>query len=152
MSALELKSILLVEDSANDIELTLLALERAGLRNPVHVVRDGADALDYLRHQNKWAERKPAEPGVILLDKILPRLDGHEVLAAIKTDPALKHIPVVMLTSSREEIDLLKSYDLGVNAYVVKPVQFEDFMEAIRDLGSFWMVLNEGRPGRKTGR
>lgn len=152
MSALELKSILLVEDNANDIELTLLALERAGLQNPVQVLRDGAEALEFLRRQNEWAECKAAEPAVILLDKKLPKLDGHEVLAAVKADPALKHIPVVMLTSSREEVDLLKSYDLGVNAYVVKPVEFEDFMDAVRDLGSFWMVLNEGRPRNESGR
>jgi CheY-like chemotaxis protein len=151
MSTHELRSILLVEDNANDIELTLLALERAGLENPVHVVRDGAEALDFLRHQNEWAQDGLAEPAVILLDKKLPKVDGHEVLAAVKADKLLKHIPVVMLTSSREETDLLKSYDLGVNAYVVKPVQFEDFMEAIKDLGSFWMVLNEARPGSKHG-
>ncbi|GAB5097827.1 response regulator [Caballeronia sp. HLA56] len=139
-------TILLVEDSENDIELTLLALERAGVENPVHVVRDGVQAIDYLRRQNEWAGRPDIHPAVILLDKKLPRLDGHEVLAAVKADDRLRHIPIVMLTSSREETDLLKSYDLGVNAYVVKPVEFQDFMDAIRDIGTFWIVLNESKP------
>ncbi|GJH30383.1 response regulator [Caballeronia novacaledonica] len=142
MSDSKLRSILLVEDNANDVELTMIALERAGLPNPVHVVPDGEEAIAFLRHQNQWARSKPAQPAVILLDKKLPKVDGHEVLATIKSDLALKHIPVVMLTSSREETDLLKSYELGVNAYVVKPVEFEDFMEAIRDIGAFWVVLN----------
>jgi CheY-like chemotaxis protein len=140
------RTILLVEDNENDIELTLLALERAGVENPVHVVRDGVQAIDYLQRRSDWVDRPDVHPAVILLDKKLPKVDGHEVLAAVKSDNRLKHIPIVMLTSSREETDLLKSYDLGVNAYVVKPVEFHDFMDAIRDIGTFWIVLNEGRP------
>jgi CheY-like chemotaxis protein len=146
----DMKTILLVEDNANDIELTVLALQKAGVENPVQVVRDGVQAIDYLRCQGEWASRPDVHPAVILLDKKLPKLDGHEVLATVKADDRLRHIPIVMLTSSREETDLLKSYDLGVNAYVVKPVEFQDFMDAIRDIGAFWIVLNEGKP-RKLG-
>jgi CheY-like chemotaxis protein len=141
-----LRAILLVEDSENDIELTTLALQRAGVRNPVHVVRDGVEALDYLRCENSWSGRTGDHPAVILLDKKLPRLDGHDVLAAIKQDESLHPVPVVMLTSSRLETDLLKSYDLGVNAYVVKPVEFDDFMDAIKDVGAFWLMLNRTPP------
>jgi CheY-like chemotaxis protein len=136
------RAILLVEDSDNDIELTLLALQRAGVQNPVHVVRDGVEALEYLRCENEWSDRAHGHPAVILLDKKLPRLDGHDVLAEIKKDETLQAVPVVMLTSSRLETDLLRSYDLGVNAYVVKPVEFEDFMDAIKDVGAFWLMLN----------
>ncbi|MDR5856222.1 response regulator [Caballeronia sp. LZ062] len=142
----QLRPILLVEDNDNDIELTLVALEKAKVANPVDVVRDGVEALEYLRREGQWNSRKDEHPVVILLDKKLPRLDGHDVLKRIKSDDELRHIPVVMLTSSREETDLTRSYDLGVNAYVVKPVKFNDFMDAIRDVGGFWAVLNEGRP------
>ncbi|WP_321801437.1 response regulator [Caballeronia sp. J97] len=142
----ELRPILLVEDNDNDIELTLIALEKAKVANPVDVVRDGVEALEYLRLEGQWSSRKDEHPVVVLLDKKLPRLDGHDVLKSIKSDDELRHIPIVMLTSSREETDLAKSYDLGVNAYVVKPVKFNDFMDAIRDVGGFWAVLNEGRP------
>jgi CheY-like chemotaxis protein len=141
-----LRPILLVEDSENDIELTRVALERGKVANPVDVVRDGVEALEYLRREGEWSSRRDEHPVVVLLDKKLPRLDGHEVLMNIKGDDELRHIPIVMLTSSREETDLAKSYDLGVNAYVVKPVEFDDFMAAIRDVGAFWAVLNEGRP------
>jgi CheY-like chemotaxis protein len=141
-----LRPILLVEDNPNDIELTMIALERARLANPVISVRDGAEALDYLRREGQWADRADENPAVMLLDKKLPKIDGHEVLKAVRADASLRRIPVVMLTSSREEKDLLRSYDLGVNAYVVKPVSFDDFMDAINDLGIFWAVLNEPPP------
>ncbi len=141
-----LRPILLVEDNPDDIELTLIALEKTRLANPVVSVRDGEEALDFLRRQGKWAERVDQNPAVILLDKKLPKIDGHEVLKSVRADENLRHIPVVMLTSSREEKDLLRSYDLGVNAYVVKPVAFDDFMAAISDLGMFWAVLNEPPP------
>jgi CheY-like chemotaxis protein len=141
-----LRPILLVEDNPNDIELTMIALERARLANPVISVRDGAEALDYLRRQGQWANRADENPAVMLLDKKLPKIDGHEVLKEVRADENLRRIPVVMLTSSREEKDLLRSYDLGVNAYVVKPVSFDDFMDAISDLGIFWAVLNEPPP------
>lgn len=141
-----LRPILLVEDNPDDIELTLIALEKTRLANPVVSVRDGEEALDFLRRQGKWAERVDQNPAVILLDKKLPKIDGHEVLKSVRADESLRHIPVVMLTSSREEKDLLRSYDLGVNAYVVKPVAFDDFMAAISDLGMFWAVLNEPPP------
>jgi CheY-like chemotaxis protein len=141
-----LRPILLVEDNPNDIELTLIALEKSRLANPVVSVRDGAEALDYLRREGEWANRADENPAVILLDKKLPKIDGHEVLKSVRSDERLKRIPVVMLTSSREEKDLLRSYDLGVNAYVVKPVEFDDFMAAISDLGMFWAVLNEPPP------
>ncbi|KQR77056.1 two-component system response regulator [Burkholderia sp. Leaf177] len=142
----ELRPILLVEDNDNDIELTMVALEKANVSNPIDVVRDGVEALEYLRCEGEWAARCDIYPAVILLDKKLPRLDGHEVLQKIRQDGMLRHIPIVMLTSSREELDLTKSYELGVNAYVVKPVKFNDFMDAVRDLGVFWGVLNEGPP------
>ncbi|AJK50554.1 MULTISPECIES: response regulator [Burkholderia] len=141
-----LRPILLVEDNPDDIELTMIALEKTRLANPVVSVRDGEEALQFLRRDGKWAERPDESPAVILLDKKLPKLDGHEVLKIVRGDEHLRHIPVVMLTSSREEKDLLRSYDLGVNAYVVKPVAFDDFMAAINDLGMFWAVLNEPPP------
>lgn len=141
-----LRPILLVEDNVNDIELTLIALEKSRLANPVVSIRDGAEALEFLRREGQYADRADENPAVILLDKKLPKVDGHEVLKAVRADDKLKRIPVVMLTSSREEKDLLRSYDLGVNAYVVKPVEFDDFMAAIGDLGMFWAVLNEPPP------
>jgi CheY-like chemotaxis protein len=142
----ELKPILLVEDSPNDVELTLAALERAQLANEVVVARDGAEALDYLFARGAYADRRAGYPAVVLLDIKLPKVDGLEVLAAIKGDPATRHVPVVMLTSSREETDLVRSYELGVNAFVVKPVGFREFFEAIQDLGMFWAILNEPPP------
>jgi CheY-like chemotaxis protein len=141
-----LRPILLVEDNPNDVELTLIALEKTRLANPVVSLRDGEEALQYLRREGQWADRADENPAVILLDKKLPKVDGHEVLREVRGDEKLKRIPVVMLTSSREETDLLRSYDLGVNAYVVKPVAFDDFMAAINDLGMFWAVLNEPPP------
>ncbi|ACD15698.1 response regulator receiver protein [Paraburkholderia phytofirmans PsJN] len=141
-----LRPFLLVEDNPNDVELTLIALEKTRLANPVVSLRDGEEALQYLRREGQWANRSEDNPAVILLDKKLPKIDGHEVLKALRADDKLKRIPVVMLTSSREESDLLRSYDLGVNAYVVKPVAFDDFMAAINDLGVFWGVLNEPPP------
>lgn len=146
----ELKPILLVEDSPNDIELTLAALEQCQLANTVVVTRDGAEALDYLHARGAHVGRKTGDPAVVLLDLKLPKVDGLEVLQEIKGDPQLRHTPVVMLTSSREERDLVQSYSLGVNAFVVKPVGFEQFFEAIRDLGMFWAVLNEPPPGGQT--
>ncbi|MDR5822523.1 response regulator [Caballeronia sp. LZ043] len=143
MKGNKLKAVLLVEDNENDIELTLHSLTEAGLENPVSVVRDGVEALEYLRCQNQWSSRQDEHPAVILLDKKLPRLDGHEVLEAVRADEHLRRIPIVMLTSSREESDLLRSYDLGVDAYVVKPVGLRDFMDAIRDIGVFWLHVNE---------
>jgi CheY-like chemotaxis protein len=140
-----LRPILLVEDNPDDIELTLIALQKTRLANPVVSVRDGAEALDFLRREGAYASRAEENPAVILLDKKLPKVDGHEVLREVRADE-LRRMPVVMLTSSREERDLLKSYDLGVNAYVVKPVEFDDFMAAINDLGVFWAVLNEPPP------
>lgn len=147
----ELKKILLVEDSANDVELTLAALDEVHLANEVVVVRDGQQALDFLRRQGAWAERSGGLPAVVLLDLKLPKVDGLEVLAQVKGDAELKTIPVVMLTSSREERDLARSYGLGVNAYVVKPVAFPDFVSALKDLGLFWAVVNQPPPGSQPG-
>lgn len=145
----DLKPILLVEDNPKDLELTLAALEQCQLANAVVVARDGAEALDYLYGKGPTAGTGGGEPAVVLLDLKLPKVDGLEVLERIKSDPHLRHTPVVMLTSSREERDLVRSYSLGVNAFVVKPVGFEQFFEAIRDLGMFWAVLNEPPPGQK---
>jgi CheY-like chemotaxis protein len=142
-----LKPILLVEDNPNDLELTLIALERSQLANDVIVIRDGAEALDYLEARGAYKDRTPGNPAVILLDLKLPKVDGLEVLKHVRSSPTLKSLPVVMLTSSREEQDLLRSYELGVNAYVVKPVDFQEFVRAIADLGIFWAVLNEPPPG-----
>lgn len=142
-----LKPILLVEDNPKDLELTLIALERSQLANEVIVVRDGAEAMDYLNCQGNYAKRPSGNPAVILLDLKLPKVDGLEVLRYIRQAATLKSIPVVMLTSSKEEQDLLRSYELGVNAYVVKPVEFQEFVSAIADLGVFWAVLNEPPPG-----
>lgn len=142
-----LKPILLVEDNPNDLELTLIALEKSQLANEVVVVRDGAEALDYLGSQGAWAGRQEGNPAVLLLDLKLPKVDGLEVLRHIRSTAGLKSMPVVMLTSSKEEQDLLRSYELGVNAYVVKPVDFQEFVKAIADLGIFWAVLNEPPPG-----
>ncbi|AKF03652.1 response regulator [Sandaracinus amylolyticus] len=140
------KKILLVEDSENDVELTLTALEQSRIANGVDVVRDGAQALDYLHRRGPHASRREGDPIVVLLDLKLPKLDGLEVLAHMRNDPQLRVIPVVMLTSSREERDIVRSYGLGVNAYVVKPVDFHEFSDAIRELGLFWAVLNQPPP------
>ena len=145
----ELKPILLVEDNPNDIELTLAALEKSQLANEIIICRDGAEALDFLHRRGSFKARAVRDPAVVLLDLKLPKVDGLEVLAAVKGDPELRAIPVVMLTSSREEVDLVRSYQLGVNAFVVKPVGFAEFFEAIQDLGVFWAVLNEPPPSRR---
>ncbi|WGT63430.1 response regulator [Variovorax paradoxus] len=142
-----LKPILLVEDDKRDLELTLIALERSQLANDVIVLRDGAMALDYLRREGEYAERAEGNPAVILLDLKLPKVTGLEVLQAVRADAGLRSIPVVMLTSSQEESDVLRSYEFGVNAYVVKPVAFDQFVSAIAELGIFWAVLNEPPPG-----
>ena len=142
-----LKPILLVEDNPHDLELTLVALERSQLANDVIVMRDGAEALDYLLRQGDHAGRTGGNPAVLLLDLKLPKVDGLEVLKQVRETPDLRSTPVVMLTSSREEPDLARAYELGVNAYVVKPVEFRDFVTAISDLGIFWAVLNEPPPG-----
>jgi CheY-like chemotaxis protein len=139
--------ILLVEDDPNDVELTLTALEEYHLANEVVVARDGAEALDYLYRRGAYAERSNGSPAVLLLDLKLPKVDGLEVLQQIKRDEKLKIIPVVVLTSSREERDMVASYRLGVNAYVVKPVDFHEFVNAIKELGVFWAIVNEPPPG-----
>lgn len=142
-----LKPILLVEDNPHDLELSLVALERSNLSNEVIVVRDGSEALDYLFRRNAHAGRDEGNPAVLLLDLKLPKVNGLEVLAELKKSQHLRSIPVVMLTSSREEPDLDAAYQLGVNAYVVKPVNFKEFVGAITDLGIFWAVLNEPPSG-----
>ncbi|MGZ4962154.1 MAG: response regulator [Limisphaerales bacterium] len=142
-----LKRILLVDDSVRDTEMAIEALEAHNLANEVVVLRDGAEALDYLYHRGEFAERTNGMPAVILLDLKMPKVDGLEVLRQIKSDPQLKVIPVVVMTSSREEQDLVNSYQLGVNAYVVKPVKFQEFVEAVKQVGGFWAVLNEPPPG-----
>lgn len=143
----KLNRILLAEDNEKDAELTLIALAEYNLANEVVIVQDGVEALDYLYRQGKFANHTPGNPAVILLDLKMPRMDGLEVLRKVKSDEKLKMIPVVMLTSSREEKDLVESYKLGVNAYVVKPVSFGDFIGAIKELGLFWAVINEEPPG-----
>ena len=143
----ELKRIVLAEDNPNDVELTLAALGEINLANEVVVVRDGTETLDYLYRRNAYADRAPGNPAVLLLDLKMPKVDGLDVLRVLKADETLKTIPVVMLTSSREEQDLIRSYKLGANAYVVKPVDFKSFIDAVRQLGAFWAVVNEPPPG-----
>jgi CheY-like chemotaxis protein len=140
------KRILLVEDNVNDVELTLAALGEIHLANEVVVLRDGAEALDYLHRRGKFANRPEGLPVAVLLDLKMPKLDGLEVLRQMKSDPTLKTVPVIMLTSSREEQDLLECYELGVNCYVVKPVGFEQFVDAVRQVGVFWALINEPAP------
>lgn len=139
--------ILLVEDDPKDVELTMTALEEYNLSNEVVVVGDGEEALDYLFCRGKFRSRTCDNPAVLLLDLKLPKVDGLEVLTQIKTNDQLKVIPVVVLTSSREERDMVASYKLGVNAYVVKPVDFHEFVNAIKELGVFWAIINEPPPG-----
>ncbi len=141
-----LKTIVLVEDDPNDVELTLEALAEYRVANEVVVLHDGAEALDYLYRRGRFARRAPDSPAVVLLDLKMPKVDGLTVLKTVKGDPVLKMVPIVMLTSSHEERDLVESYALGVNAYVVKPVDFAQFSEAVRRLGYFWAVLNERPP------
>jgi CheY-like chemotaxis protein len=144
---LELKRILLAEDDPNDIELTLAGLAESNLANEVIVVRDGSEALDYLTNSGQYENRPVGNPAIVLLDIKMPKMDGLEVLKQMKSNEKLKKIPVVLLTSSRDDKDLLHAYDYGCNAYVVKPVQFPDFVAAIKELGIFWALINEPPPG-----
>jgi CheY-like chemotaxis protein len=139
--------ILIVEDDPKDVDLTLTALDEYNLANEVVVTHDGEEALDYLYCRGSFKTRANGNPAVVLLDLKLPKVDGLEVLAQMKSDQKLKMIPVVVLTSSRQERDLVASYKYGVNAYVVKPVDFHEFVNAIKELGSFWAVINEPPPG-----
>lgn len=139
----ELKPILLVEDNPRDLELTLTALAKCHLANDVIVARDGEEALRLLTRRDEATGKPSGLPAVVLLDLKLPKIDGLEVLERVKGDPETRQVPIVMLTASREESDLVRSYKLGVNAFVVKPVDFKAFFEAIRDLGAFWAILNE---------
>ena len=143
----ELGRILIVEDDPRDVELTLTALDEYKLANEVVVTRDGKEALDYLYCREQFASRPEESPAVILLDLKLPKVNGLEVLQQIRSDERLKMIPVVVLTSSHEERDMLASYKLGVNAYVVKPVDFHEFVNAVKELGMFWAVINQPPPG-----
>jgi CheY-like chemotaxis protein len=143
----KLGRILMVEDDPKDVELTLTALEDYNLANEVVVTRDGEQALDYLFSRGEYKMRSGDSPAVMLLDLKLPKVDGLEVLKQIKSDEKLRMIPVVVLTSSKEEKDMVASYKLGVNAYVVKPVDFHEFVNAIKELGVFWAVINEPPPG-----
>ena len=142
-----LKRVLLVEDSIRDAELTLAALEEYRLANEVVVVRDGAEALDYLYRRGEFADVTDVPPVVVILDLKMHKVDGLVVFRQMKADPNLKRIPVVMLTSSLEERDLVQSYQLGVNAYIVKPVGFQNFLAAVKQLGIFWVMINEPPPG-----
>jgi CheY-like chemotaxis protein len=144
-----LRPILLAEDNPNDVELTLTALKESNFANEIVVANDGEQVLDYLFRRGRYTGRANDLPAVILLDLKMPKVDGHEVLRQIRADPKLRLIPIVVLTSSREEQDLHESYDLGANAYVVKPVDFEEFIAAINKLGIFWAVVNEPPPGGK---
>ena len=136
--------ILLVEDNPQDLELTLRALGKANVRNPIHVARDGVEALDFLFCEGAFAARKIEDtPRVILLDLKLPKVSGLEVLARVKADPRTRLTPVVVLTSSKEEKDVVESYRLGANSYIVKPVNFEGFLAAVQELGMYWLLLNE---------
>jgi CheY-like chemotaxis protein len=141
-----LNHILLVDDSPRDTELAIDALEAYKLANEVVVLRDGAEALDYLFRRGEYAQRENGQPAVILLDLKMPKVGGLEVLRQIKSDARLKVIPVVVMTSSREEQDMIDSYQLGVNAYVVKPVKFHEFVDAVKQVGGFWGVFNEPPP------
>ena len=140
---MKLKRILLAEDNPKDVELSLAALAEHNLANEVVAVRNGAEALDYLYRRGSFASRPEGNPAVVLLDLKMPKVDGMEVLRQIKSDEQMRVIPIVVLTSSREEQDLVKSYKLGVNAYVVKPIDFQQLIDAVKQLGLFWAVLNE---------
>jgi CheY-like chemotaxis protein len=144
----DLKRILLVEDDARDVELTLAALAEISIANKIDVVRDGAEALDYIFKQGSYKNRESDNPVVVLLDLKMPKVDGLEVLKQVRKDDKLRNIPIVVLTSSKMESDLIKSYELGVNAYVVKPMEFESFTAAIKEIGSFWAILNELPPNK----
>ena len=142
----DVRTILLAEDNANDVELTLMALKTNNVLSEVVVTRDGAETLDYLLRRRQYADREPGDPGLMLLDLKMPKIDGLEVLKQVKSNPQFRTIPIVVLTSSREEQDLVRSYNFGVNAYVVKPVEFHDFVDAIKLVGGFWAVVNEPPP------
>ena len=144
--AKSIRPVLLVDDSANDRELTRSALEESGIANDIVEAHDGVEALDFLFRRGRFTGRSTPDPSVVLLDLKMPRLDGHDVLKQIRSDAKLRHLPVVILTSSKEEQDLCRSYAQGTNAYVVKPVRFEDFLPAVRQLGMFWAVFNEPPP------
>ena len=139
----DLRTILLAEDSPHDAEMAIDALREAHLANPIVHVEDGADAMDYLYRRGKWDGREGDDPAVLLLDIKMPRMDGLEVLRLLREDSRFKALPIVILSSSSEESDLARSWDLGSNAYVVKPVDADQFFEAVRTLGRFWAVLNE---------
>jgi CheY-like chemotaxis protein len=143
MNKRELRTILLVEDSMADAEMAMDALQEAHLANPVVHVEDGVECLDYLYSRGAWASREPGDPAVVLLDIKMPRMNGLDVLTQMRADEKLRRIPVVILSSSREESDLAHSWDLGANAYVIKPVDVDQFFEAVRTLGQFWAVLNQ---------
>ncbi len=143
----ELGKILLVEDDQNDAELTVMALTDNHLANEIVIAHDGEEALDFLYRRGAYASTEGGNPIVVLLDLKLPKVDGLEVLKQVKSDPDLRTIPVVMLTSSREEQDVLRSYDLGTNSYVEKPVGFEEFVESVKEVGLFWTVVNHPPPG-----
>ena len=145
------KRILLAEDSDRDTELTLNALAQHNLVNVIERVRDGAEALDYLYRRGQFSGRPNGNPAVVLLDLKMPKVDGLEVLRQIRSDPQLSLIPVVVMTSSNEEQDVVRSYELGANAYVVKPVKFNEFVEAVKQVGVFWALINEPPPGGQAG-
>ena len=143
MNKKELRTVLLVEDSLADAEMAMDALAEANLANPVVHVEDGVECMEYLHRTGAWAEREPGDPAVVLLDIKMPRMNGLEVLTLMRQDEQLRRVPVVILSSSHEESDLARSWDLGANAYVIKPVDVDQFFEAVRTLGRFWAVLNE---------
>lgn len=149
---LDLRRILLAEDDPRDVELTLEALQSHQVANPVDVVHDGVEALQYLKCEGPYADREPGNPAVLMLDIKMPRMDGLTVLRHVREDPSLKTLPVVILTSSREEKDLLAGYESGVNAYVVKPVAFAEFVKAVGGAGLFWAMINETPPVREESR
>ncbi len=141
-------NILLVEDNPDDVELTIHALKKNNIVNSVEIVRDGQEALDYLFHTGKYSNSTHSLPGIILLDLKLPKVDGIDVLRRIKVDRRCKLIPVVVLTSSKEERDVIDSYDLGVNSYIRKPVDFDQFVETVKHIGFYWLLINEPPPVR----
>jgi two-component system, response regulator len=147
MMSIPLNRIVLVDDSPRDTEMIIDALAQHNLANEVFTLRDGAEALDYLYRRGEFADRPAGQPAVMMLDLKMPKVDGIEVLRQMKSDPQLKSIPVVILTSSREEQDLVDGYQLGANAFVVKPIQFPDFVEAVKVVGAFWAVINDPPPG-----
>jgi two-component system, response regulator len=138
--------ILLVEDSAADAEMTLRTLKKRGIANDIEWVKDGIEALEFLRCEGAWADRRNGQPRLVLLDLKMPRMDGLEVLRSLKQDVRTRHIPVVMMTSSQEEGDLMASYSLGVNSYIVKPVDFDSFAETVAQVGMYWVLANETAP------